>query len=96
MNPEGNSSSSLERSLAQLHADLAGAAQVDQHTRQLLRSLLGDIERLLKQGEAASVPPADAEVPHRLEALAVGFEAEHPTLAANLRQFIDLLGRAGL
>jgi hypothetical protein len=82
----------LEQSLARLHADLAGAAQVDEHTRQLLRSLLGDIERLLREGETAGA----AQVPHRLEALAVGFEAEHPTLAANLRQFIDLLGRAGL
>ncbi|HXN10294.1 MAG TPA: DUF4404 family protein [Steroidobacteraceae bacterium] len=91
MNPAGNSSP-LEQSLAQLHADLAGAAQVDEHTRQLLRSLLGDIERLLREGET----PGGAQVPHRLEALAVGFEADHPTLAANLRQFIDLLGRAGL
>jgi hypothetical protein len=33
---------------------------------------------------------------HRLEALAVGFETDHPTLAASVRQFIALLGEAGL
>jgi hypothetical protein len=92
MSPAGTSSPSLEQSLAQLHADLAAAAPVDEHTRQLLRSLLADIERLLREGE----PAAGAQVPHRLEGLAVAFEAQHPTLAANLRQFIDLLGRAGL
>jgi hypothetical protein len=32
----------------------------------------------------------------RLEALAVDFEAEHPSLAASLREFVALLGRAGL
>jgi hypothetical protein len=37
-----------------------------------------------------------AESQSRLEALAVVFEAEHPSLSASLREFIDLLGRAGL
>jgi hypothetical protein len=34
--------------------------------------------------------------PHRLEELAVEFEVEHPTLAASLRQLIDLLAKAGV
>jgi hypothetical protein len=33
---------------------------------------------------------------NRLEEAAVGFEVEHPSLAAGLRQLIDLLGKAGL
>jgi hypothetical protein len=93
MSPAETPSHPLEQSLAQLHADLAGAARVDEHTRALLRALLADIERLLKEGGGAA---AGTPVPHRLEGLAVEFEAEHPSLAANLRQFIDLLGRAGL
>lgn len=53
---------------------------------------------------AAAVPPAAALSPAaapaqalpRLEALAVEFEVEHPALSAGMREFIDLLGRAGL
>jgi hypothetical protein len=32
----------------------------------------------------------------RLEALAVRFEADHPSLAALLRRLVDLLGKAGI
>jgi hypothetical protein len=41
---------------------------------------------------AAGAEPAQS----RLEALAVEFEAEHPSLSASLREFVDLLARAGL
>ena len=84
---------SLQRSLAQLHAELAGAPRLDEKSRQMLREALADIERLLREG--GPTPAAQAS-PHRLEGLAVGFEADHPALAASLREFIDLLGRAGL
>jgi len=89
-----NDPNSLQRSLAQLHAELAGAHRLDEQSRQLLRSVLADIERLLREG---ADPAATAQTaPHRLETLAVGFEADHPALAASVRQFIDLLARAGL
>ncbi len=99
-----NDPDSLQRSLAQLHSELAGAHRLDAKSRQLLRSVLGDIERLLREGSsptstaAASTAAASTaqSAPHRLEALAVSFEADHPSLAASVRQFIDLLGRAGL
>ena len=109
-----NDPDSLQRSLAQLHTELAGAHRLDAKSRQLLRSVLGDIERLLREGSSststaaastaaastAAAPTAAASTaqsaPHRLEALAVSFEADHPSLAASVRQFIDLLGRAGL
>jgi hypothetical protein len=93
MNPASTPSSSLEQALASLHAELARATRVDEQARQLLRQLLADIERLLKDGDVA---PGRAAAPHRLEGLAVEFEAEHPSLAASLRQFIDLLGKTGL
>jgi len=67
-----------------------------------LREVLADIERLLLPSTAAatrdvsgSTLPSQA-APHRLEALAVEFEADHPALASSLRQFVDLLGRAGV
>jgi len=51
-----------------------------------------DAERLGPSSASAT----DTLHGHRLEELAVGFEIEHPTLAAGLRQLIDLLAQAGL
>jgi len=80
----------LRKTLEQLHDELSHAPQLDEETRRLLRDVVNDASRL--------DAPAGAPSPHahRLEAAAVGFEAEHPTLAAALRQIIDLLGKAGV
>jgi hypothetical protein len=93
----GPSRAELQRSLARVHAELAATPQVDERSRQLLREVLADIERLLDQ-QPASVAADESpdSAPQRLEGLAVQFEAGHPVLAASVRQFIDLLGRAGL
>jgi ribosomal protein L12E/L44/L45/RPP1/RPP2 len=88
-----------------LHHLLVGAPRVDDASKRLLREVLGDIEKVLDQAPssaAAAVPSAaapsaaPAQALPRLEAIAVEFEAEHPALSAGLREFIDLLGRAGL
>jgi Domain of unknown function (DUF4404) len=88
----------LQQSLSQLHAVLVRTPRVDASSKQLLRDVLGDIERLLGNGAvtAAAAPAQAAQSQSRLEALAVEFEAEHPSLSASLREFIDLLGRAGM
>jgi phytoene/squalene synthetase len=88
-------SNSLERSLAEVHAKLADAPRLDGHSRKLLGEVLHDIERQLRARAPPHIAPPDP-TKHRLEALAVEFEADHPALAASVRQFIDLLGRAGL
>jgi hypothetical protein len=88
----------LQQSLSQLHDVLVRTPQVEDSSKRLLREVLADIERLLSTGKAApaAVPAAQAQSQSRLEALAVEFEADHPSLSASLREFIDLLGRAGL
>jgi hypothetical protein len=92
-------SNQLQQSLSQLHAVLVRTPSVDESSKRLLREVLNDIERLLSSGgtvqrAAGSGAP---EMPlSRLEGLAVEFEADHPSVAASLREFIDLLGRAGL
>ncbi len=87
----------LQQFLRRLHVELAQTPRVDDASRQLLRDVLNDIERVLRQGvaAAASTPPAAASL-SRLEALAVDFEADRPALAASRRQFVDLRGPAGL
>jgi hypothetical protein len=90
--------SSLRQSLKQLQAELARAPRLDESAKQHLRAALADIERRMhERGETpvADGMPSGASA-HPLEALAVGFEIDHPTLAASVRQFIDLLGQAGL
>ena len=87
MNPE-----TLKKSLAALHQELSRAPELDEQSRQLLREIISDFE---------GIGPSPVSAPttlrrHRLEELAVGFEIEHPTLAAGLRQLMDLLAKAGL
>jgi hypothetical protein len=82
----------LKAALAALHRELSRAPVLDEQSRQLLREIVRDVEGL--GPSAASAPPSLR--PHRLEELAIGFEADHPTLAAGLRELMDLLAKAGL
>ena len=86
-------SNSLQQSLRLLRDELARAQRLDEKSRQMLRAALADIETRLRERNAVT---REAAAPHGLEALAVGFEADHPSLSASLRQFIELLGQAGL
>ena len=90
------SQESLREMLARIHERLAQADSVDAESRDLLATVMRDIERMLGRGgtNAAATPPA-AAVP-RLEALAVQFEADHPGIAQLLRQIIDALQKAGI
>lgn len=79
--------SDLRETLARLHEQLRASPRIDSESRQLLRQILADLDR----------PTATADVHgHRLEALAVDFEVEHPALAAGLRELAAILGRAGV
>jgi len=62
-------------------------ATLDGESRRLLGVVVADIERL---GLAAPTTPGGLEI------LAVRFEADHPAVAATLRQVGDLLGKAGI
>ena len=89
---------SLQQSLARLHTELGKASRVDPKSRQLLRELLSDIERILQETPASQKPPArhaERSGP-RLEALAIEFETDHPGLAGTLRELVELLGQAGI
>lgn len=97
---------SLQDLLARVHERLNEAGSVDSGSRELLGQLMGDIERALQQGSrspgnvgvdspSAMVAAAEAHTP-RLEALAVQFEADHPSLSAALNRLVDLLGKAGI
>jgi hypothetical protein len=90
---------SLQVLLARIHERLNEAGSVDAGSRELLTQVMGDIERALAgQGaptQGAPVPATEANT-SRLEALAVRFEADHPSLAATLRRLVDLLSEVGI
>ncbi len=81
----------LRRLLAEVHERLRTASSLDAKARELLITVMRDIERALSRkgaGTAAAGP--------RLESLAVQFQAEHPAMAETLRRLVDTLGKAGI
>lgn len=91
----------LREQLTKLHEELGMVKRIDPRSAQLLGEIMGDIKRLTEQSPetpASSVPSVASRqsLPDRLEAIAVQFEAQHPTLAASSRRLVDMLGKAGV
>jgi hypothetical protein len=80
----------LEVLLAELHVRLKRARSLDPEARKLLTTVARDIENALENDDPGSVAAES------VEALAVRFEADHPSLAGVLRQIMDTLGKAGI
>lgn len=89
------SEENLRDLLARVHERLAKAGSIDQDSRALLATIVRDIERTLHRGGDDAIAKAAEHAP-RLEALAVQLETQHPGLAQVLRQFVDLLAKAGI
>jgi predicted component of type VI protein secretion system len=85
---------SLRELLQRVHERLNRSGSVDSQSRELLTTVMRDIDRALNRSSAKPSDQVDAAP--RLEALAVRFESEHPALAGVLRQLIDALGKAGI
>jgi len=83
--------SELRNLLTQLHARLGSAQSLDADDKDLLVTVLGDIEKVLAKSPVATQPDTSG-----LESLAVKFEADHPALADGLRRLADTLGKAGI
>ncbi|HEY6483911.1 MAG TPA: DUF4404 family protein [Steroidobacteraceae bacterium] len=87
------SDENLRELLARLQERLNAASSIDAQTRQMLSTVMHDIDARLDRDEQSA--PATATGP-RLEAAAVRFETSHPGLAQLLRQVAALLGQAGI
>lgn len=85
------SNEDLRELLAKVHERLGNASPLDTKARDLLRTVMGDIEKALARKDTAV-----SQARPKLESLAVRFEAEHPAIAETLRQLIDALGKAGI
>ena len=102
----------LRQLLARVHERLSSSSTVDPEARDMLATVMRDIESALGRGSAGvpgredigaqGAPPvaiiAKPGTPplEILEAVAVRFEAEHPAIAQLLRQIAALLGQAGI
>ena len=90
---------SLRELLARVHEHLAARRCVERESRELLGTVMRDIERALGADAASAGSAAgQAAASHasRLDTLAVKFEAGHPGLAETLRELVDALGKAGI
>jgi hypothetical protein len=87
---------SLHALAAKLHAELSDALKADPKAREALTGMMQDINRLIDKPCATADPDGAGSLPHRLEKIAVQFEAKHPTLAASARRLVDLLGEVGI
>lgn len=103
---------SLRQLLARVHERLSSTSSVDPEAREMLATVMRDIDGALAKGSATGVagPAAGSTVSAvpvspearvaatapRIEELAVRFEADHPTIAQLLRQIGELLGQAGI
>src|SRR5690348_17218160 len=87
----------LRQLLARVHERLSATHTVDPETREMLATVMRDIDAaLVGSADSVTSAPVSAEArvasaQPRLEALAVRFEAEHPSLARLLRQIGELL-----
>jgi predicted component of type VI protein secretion system len=97
---------SLGELLTRLHEQLSARGRaLDAESRQLLTTVMRDIERALDRsghpvgGTDRTLDDAGAAAAAhtpRLESLAVRFEAGHPAIAEALRELIDALVKAGI
>jgi hypothetical protein len=88
--------SDLHEKLAGLHEALAGTRYLPAEERQLVETVLADLQRLLEADAQVGETGEAGEHGDALESAAVRLEAGHPSLATALRSVIDALGKAGI
>jgi Domain of unknown function (DUF4404) len=95
----------LRQLLARVHERLSSTSSVDPESREMLATVMRDINGALAKGSAQpdsfSAAPVSPEArvsstAPRIEELAVRFESDHPAIAQLLRQLGALLGQAGI
>lgn len=82
------SEDALQRQLRELHGRLGRASVSEDMTRELLRELATDIDRVLAGGERRGLVD-------QLRAAALHFESDHPDLAQLTTRVIDALVKLG-
>jgi predicted component of type VI protein secretion system len=84
----------LRQMLEQLHTELQRADTIDDRSRELLRSVLGDIEDLLERKQKRGTEPES--IIEQLRAAVRAFETTHPTLTSPIGRVADALAGIGI
>lgn len=88
----------LQSALDKLQRELSQTAEVDDATRQRLKGLIADIQRLVgpSESEPAASAAADQPLTKNLQGLVADFEARHPQLTTTVQQLVDRLAEIGI
>jgi len=84
----------LRQMLEQLHAELQRADTIDERSRELLRSVLADIEDLLERKQKPGTQPES--IIEQLRGAVSAFEKTHPTLTHAIGGVVDALAGIGI
>jgi DNA repair exonuclease SbcCD ATPase subunit len=84
----------LRQMLEQLHTELQHADTIDDRSRELLRSVLDDIEDLLEHKQKRGTQPES--IIERLREAVRAFETTHPRLTDAIGGVADALARMGI
>jgi Sec-independent protein translocase protein TatA len=85
----------LKRLLERLREEVGDAGTLTHESRQLMRELADEIDTALQQsGERHGIHHVEHN--RRLANLVAQFEADHPGLAATMREVMHTLGQVGL
>lgn len=84
------------QTLATLHNELATAENLDEETRQMLKTLTGDIEKVLVQLENSSGEEIDKSLTQQLRESVIEFEVRHPIIGGLLMRLTDGLANMGI
>jgi CII-binding regulator of phage lambda lysogenization HflD len=84
----------LRQMLEQLHTEIQRTDTIDERSRELLRSVLGDIEDLLERKQKRGTQ-AESIIERLREAVRT-FEKTHPTLTDTIGRVVDALAGMGI
>ncbi len=85
----------LRETLIKLRAELQHAASVNESERELLNSLMHDVQELLARS-AHHPSQGDRSLSQRLETAIQRLEASHPNLTAAMGRVVDALSQMGI
>jgi hypothetical protein len=84
----------LRQMLEQLHTELQRADTIDDRSRELLRSVLGDIEDLLERKQKRGTQPES--IIQQLREVVRAFETTHPSLTSAIGRVAEALAGLGI
>ncbi|MCA9059449.1 MAG: DUF4404 family protein [Planctomycetaceae bacterium] len=87
----------LKNALQSLHHELQDTSNLDDSTRQLLQSLVQDIQSALdKSPSEDDTAAADPSLSERLRQAVIEFEVRHPQIGGILERLTDGLANLGI